>query len=243
MILNFIRIKREHRFFTFEGGHRKLCYYLKKEKGITCNHKRMYRLCKLAGILLPKKKRQVFHRKKAKDIDIIRPNQQWQFDIKYGHIQEENRFFFICIFIDVFDRDIVGYYIGLKCTGQDIAKTLKLAIESRQIQEEDRLVIRSDNGSQMTSKIFSDTVAKLPIEHEFIPVRTPDKNAFVESFNSLLEINVTAPVYFYSFAHAYRYTVDYINFYRNERIHGSLKMTPVEFSNQFKLENKVDFVA
>lgn len=80
--------------------------------------------------------------------------------------------------------------------------------------------------------LFARAAEGLPLEHEFIPVRTPNKNAYVESFNSLLEINVVAAEYFYSFAHAYKRTVEIINFYK-ERIHGTLKTTPSEYNKKY----------
>lgn len=194
----------------------------------------MYRLCSQAGILLERKKRKIRLRKLSVDRRITAPNKLWQFDIKYGFIHGENRFFFVCAFIDVFDRDIKGYHIGHHCTAEDILRTLRLALKANNIGPQDQLVLRSDNGPQMSSLKFERELLALPANHEFIPVRTPNKNAYIESFFSLLEINVMASEYFYSFRQGFERVVEFINFYRNERIHGSLKMTPLEFRRHFE---------
>ena len=71
------------------------------------------------------------------------PNQLWQFDIKYGHMYK-SQFFYLCAFIDVFMKDIMGYHIGLRCRGEDILNTLKIALKECKIEKD--LVIRSDKG-------------------------------------------------------------------------------------------------
>ena len=53
---------------------------------------------------------------------------------------------------------------------------------------DNRLVIRSDNGTQMTSHQFRRHVEELGIHHEFTPFSCPEKNAYVEAFFSLYEI-------------------------------------------------------
>ena len=59
--------------------------------------------------------------------------------------------------------------------------------------------------------------------HEFIPPSTPNKNAHIESFFSIVESEHFQTRYFRSFKEVYETTVDFINFYNNRRIHGSLK--------------------
>lgn len=241
LIIKIVNHLRENQFMQTEGGYRKLSLYLKRDYKIICNHKRMYRICKENGLLLPKvKKRRVRLRKICTSKKITRPNKLWEFDIKYGYIHGENRFYFLCAFIDVFTRDIIDYHIGLRCTAEDILRTLKLALIKENITTEHHLVIRSDNGPQMTSKLFEKTISKLPPEHEFIPIRTPNLNAHIESFFSQVETNVMAAEYFYSFRQAYKRVMEFIDYYRSWRIHGSLKMAPKEFrskQNELKLEN------
>lgn len=61
------------------------------------------------------------------------------------------------------------------------------------------------------------------LTHEFIPPRSPDRNAYIEAFNSILETEVLKVQYFNNFEEVYISMVRFIEFYNNRRLHGSLK--------------------
>lgn len=166
------------------------------------------------------------------------PDQLWQFDIKYGYIPGENRYFYICGFIDVFTRKLVDFHIGRHCKATDILRTLKSALQKQGITNEDHLIIRSDNGPQMSSKKFELELELLPCDHEFIPLATPNKNAFIESFFSVLECALLANSYFMNFNEAYAAVIEFIDFYNNTRIHGVIKQSPVELELAWR-ENRL----
>ena len=236
MIINALRSFRENKNFANGGGYHKLSEYIKRDFGYHVNDKKIYRLCKENGLLLPKKKKS--RKRKSKicaNIEVSGPNQLWELDIKYGYIHGENRFFYIMVIIDVYLRYVVGYHIGLHCTGKDLVFTLRNAINKHCANfyyKNGTLYVRSDNGTQMTSNAFIGSFGSYNegrIIHELIPPATPNKNAHVESFNSILEIEFMQPRYFWSYEQAYSETVDFINFYNCERIHGALNnKTPLE---------------
>lgn len=131
---------------------RKLTIALKKYKGIIINKKKVYRLCKELNILRPQRSVKSKHPKKIAGNRTIKGfDQLWQVDVKYGYITGEDRFFFVLSCIDVFDRSIVDYYMGLSCTANDAADTLKKALWFRNLYYKDtKPVIRSDNGPHPT---------------------------------------------------------------------------------------------
>lgn len=229
-IVALIEQYRAMKFFDNEGGYRKLGLYLRRDYDLVVNHKKMHRICKAHGLGLPLRRGQKQkHRRLSSNRQVTGPDQLWQFDIKYGYIQGENRYFYICGFIDVFTRKVVDFHIGLRCTAQDILVTLRRALKIRGIDDSHHLIIRSDNGPQMSSKKFEQELLLLPCEHEFIPTATPNKNAFIESFFSVLECALLAKSYFMTFAEAYKAVVEFIEFYNLKRIHGSIKMSPQDF--------------
>lgn len=236
---------RDRKEFINGGGCKKLSAYLLRDYNYRVNHKKVYRLCKENKLLLPgKKKRQKNRHKKISQNRIItEPLQMWELDLKYGYIHGEKRFFFVMAIIDVCMRFIVDYYVGLRCTGKDLAFTLSCALKKFDIPEKNQLVIRSDNGPQMTSKVFMNHIEDLgekQILHELIPVRTPNKNAHIEAFNSILEIEFFHPRYFNSYGQAYKEVVDFINFYNYRRVHSSLGMkTPMEVYNSYKMKEEL----
>ena len=220
------------------AGYRKLTKMLRRDHGIYVNKKKIYRICGEIGILLEqrsKASRPV--RIIARNRVITRPNQLWQVDLKYGYVDGERRFFFVLAFIDVFTRKVMGVHVGLRCQAGDLRNTLARAIVAEQITAEHGLVIRSDNGPQMTATEVSRWLATLEekLSHEFIPIRTPNKNAHIESFFSILELEFLMVRYFSTFADAYEKTHEFIRFYNKERIHGSIgDITPAEAMDKHK---------
>lgn len=223
--------------FANGGGVKKLVHYLKDDYRFIVNHKKLYRLCKEEGLLLPRKKKlkKNFKKLPASNHVVKAPLRVWQFDIKYGWIQGENRFFYLLAFIDVFSREIIDFYIGLNCKGESLVNLLDSALAKAGIEDPIGLVIRSDNGSQMTCKAFRKKVEDLGLEHEYIPPATPNKNAYIESFFSIYEIEFLQVRYFANFQEAYKQTMEFIEFYNTKRKNGSLKMmAPLDFKKCYK---------
>lgn len=99
------------------------------------------------------------------------------------------------------------------------------------------LTIRSDNGPQMSSNRFHFYLKKLEqkLSHEFIPPRSPNRNAYIEAFNSILEIEVLQVRYFESFKVVYQGIMEFIEFYNNRRLHGSIGFkSPMMFIKAIK---------
>lgn len=236
MIRERLRKYRERAEFHNWGGYKVLSRYLWRDHGLRVNAKKVYRLCREEGLLLPrfKRKRRKYQRV-CMNRRITSPNQLWEFDIKQGCIHGENRAFYLLAFIDVFSREIVGCHIGLKCRAIHLKMALEEALRGQRIGRDNRLAIRSDNGSQMTSHEFRRYVEERGLDHEFTPFSCPEKNAYVESFFSLYELEFLQTRYFRSFREAYEQTLDFIGFYHRERLHGSLfYLPPMEFKEKRK---------
>jgi putative transposase len=216
----------------FSYGYRKLTVLLKRDYHLVINKKKVYRLCKQEQILRPQRKLKNKHpRKLARNRTITESNQLWETDIKYGYVHGENRFFYILSIIDVYDRMIVEHFKGLSCTGEDAAATLKRALIRRKLVNSVRKpAIRTDNGPQFICEAFEQACLELKIEHERIPCRTPNKNAHIESFHSILEDDCLSRYEFKTYAEAYEKVSEYLKFYNKIRIHGSIRdMAPEAF--------------
>ncbi|MED4400053.1 DDE-type integrase/transposase/recombinase [Metabacillus fastidiosus] len=125
-----------------------------------------------------------YPRKLARNHVITGSNQLWEMDIKYGYIEGEDRFFFVLSLIDVYDRSIIDYHIGVHCIGYDAGQLVQRALfKCQQFNNEKKPVIRTDNGSQFISIAFQAACETLKVEHERIPPRTPNMNAHIESFH------------------------------------------------------------
>ena len=210
------------------SGYRKLKELLRQKYRLVINKKKVYRLCKELGILLPQRERKhPVPRKIARNRVVTGPNQLWQMDIKYGYVAGMDRHFYMASIIDVFDRRIVGYHRGKSCHAQDVVRAVQKALLGRNLHgQEQPLVIRTDNGPQFKSKEFYECCQQMKLEHERIPNKLPDKNAYIESFHSILEKECLRWNCFETFEQAFEAVDRFMNYYNTERLHGSLKYLP-----------------
>ncbi|MBO9131534.1 IS3 family transposase [Bacillus sp. 165] len=213
-------------------GYRKLTYALRRDYQLVVNHKKVYRLCKELNILRPQRRLRLRHPKRlARNRTITHSNQLWEMDIKYGYIEGEDRFFFVMSVIDVYDRSIVEYHIGTSCTAKDAIHTVQRALwKRRQFEEDTKPVIRTDNGPQFVSHAFEEACQEFSMEHERIPPRTPNMNAHIEAFHSILEEECFRRNVFDTYGEAYQIVSEFIHFYNERRIHSSIGYrSPTEF--------------
>lgn len=223
-------------------GYRKLTKLIRRDYGLIINKKKVYRMCKELDILRPQRQKKVtYPRRLARNRTITTSNTLWETDIKYGYIEGEQRFFFILSYIDVYDRSIIDYHIGLSCTGKDATQTLQRALLKRQLYDElEKPVIRSDNGPQFISHAFEQGCEKFEVEHERIPPRTPNMNAHIESFHRILEDECLSRFQFETYEEAYNEVSKFMKFYNERRMHSSiLDFSPLEFYQKQQTETLV----
>lgn len=160
-------------------------------------------------------------------------------DVKYGYISGEDKFFFQLSLIDVFDRSIIDYHIGLSCKASDACNVLRNSIRKRNIYGGLRTPkIRTDNGPQFVSKEFEEFCNSNNIVHQRIPVKTPNMNAHIESFHSILKDECYSRNEWNNFKEAYETITEYMNYYNNRRRHGSIKyMAPNKFYEAIMRKN------
>jgi putative transposase len=223
-------------------GYRKLTTCLVRRYGLRINKKKVYRLCKELGVLKPQREtHNRTPRKVANNRLVTGPNQLWQMDIKYGYVTGLRRHFYLASIIDVYDRAIVGHYKGKACSTKDIIQLVHKALLKRNVfASEYPLVIRTDNGPQFCSKAFHAFSEEMNFEHERIPNRTPNKNAYIESFHSILERDCYQRNSFETYQQAFDTVDQFIEFYNKRRLHGSLHDLPPEEYLRMYLSGEIE---
>lgn len=208
-------------------GYKLLSQCIRDKHNVKLNKKKSYRLCHELGILQkPRQRVQTHPRRLPRNRIVTGSNQLWQMDIKYGYVSGLERFFYVLSIIDVFDRVIVKQYKGTSCEAKHAVQTLCYALQSRLKTGDEMPTIRTDNGPQFVSRLFGDMCESLEITHERIPPRTPNMNAYIESFHSLLERDLFSKRDFRTLEEAYELLDEYMDFYNNRKMHGSLKLKP-----------------
>lgn len=212
-------------------GSKKLSVYLRREKGILINHKKIDRLRKASGWMRKYTTRKHLYNS-SKEHMIHSPDALWQVDIKMYRTRTDG-LLQVLSFIDVYDKCICGLYIGKHCTHYDVKRTLKQAIQYRGIASS-KLIIRSDNGSQFKAKNLLTYEKELEVEHEFGIKHNPNSQAYIESFHSSCQREFEAHVLAFDKADLKNKLNAYIHYYHCLRPHGSLNnMTPFDFRREF----------
>jgi putative transposase len=217
-------------------GYLLLTECLREQHDLVINKKKTYRLCKKLDILQPQRRKKVHYpRRLARNHTVMHSNQLWQLDIKYGYVEGYGQFFFMANVIDVFDRSLVGYHIGSSCDAKQVCEAVTAALRFRLAPAESKPIIRTDNGPQFVSKAFGELCEAEGIVHERIPPKTPNMNAYVESFHATLERDLFRKTSFQTFQEAYDAVSEYVDFYNNRRKHRSLgKQSPAAFMEWIK---------
>jgi putative transposase len=221
-------------FVESEGacyGYRKLTHCLRRSFNLVISPKKVHRLCRAVHILRPARRPKHERRSTiAINRTVTRSNQLWEMDLKYGYVMGEDRFFYVLPLIDVFDRSIVTYHMGLSSSADDAATVLERALWHRRLYERtEKPVVRTDNGPQFIADRFEDACTRHGISHERIPFKTPNKNAHIEAFNGILEDECLKGYEFLTYTEAYEAVVEFMGGYNEVRIHSSLKYkTPSE---------------
>ena len=224
----------------FPYGYRKLAKCLKDEYLLKINKKKVYRFCKELDILRRQRKLKKHHtRKLAKRTKVTNSNQLWEMDFKYGYIKGADQFFFQLSLIDVFDRNIISYHLGLSCKAEDAARVLKNALAQRKLTKgmDNLPTIRTDNGPQFVSMLFGNTCKSLGLTHQRIPVKTPNMNEHIESFHSILERDCYSMNEFNSYIQVCEIISENMDYYNNSYRHESLN--DISTSNFYQaIQNK-----
>lgn len=170
---------REFIYEAIEGdgyayGYKKLTAELCDVRSLVINQKKVYRLCMEMNILAPQREVKKKHpRRLARRETVTGPNQQWQMDIEYGCIHATGRFFYQLSVIDVFDRTIVDWYLGLSRKADDACRVLQQALDNRAICAGQSMPkVRTDNGPQFIANAFEELCEARGIVHQRIPPST-----------------------------------------------------------------------
>ena len=148
-----------------------------------------------------------------------RPNEVWVSDITCFRYNE--KYYYICVIIDLYARKVVGYMIGGKNSTQLTKSTFKLAYESRHPDE--NLIFHTDNGSNYTSKSFREYLKKLGVTQSFSRPHIPYDNSVMESFFSNMKREELYRTKYRSEKEFRTAVKNYIQFYNEERPHSKNK--------------------
>ena len=170
------QLKGEHPFW----GYRHVWAQLRLVEGFLINKKRVYRLMKVHGLLVPRpaaaKASRVATRSKPRP---DRPRQWWGIDMT--KVLTESGWVYVVLVVDWYTKQVVGHQAGSRSTAVEWLVALERGLRS--FPEGVRgqgLHLMSDNGSQPTAKRFVKACRTLDITQAFTSYNNPKGNADTE---------------------------------------------------------------
>lgn len=209
--------------------------------GVCCSKKRVARLmasCGLAGRekRQSKKTTEADPAAAATNPDLLQRrfsskefalNQVWVADITYLRTWEG--WAYLATVIDLASRRVVGFAVADHMRASLVCQALEMALGAR--QPVPGLIFHSDRGSQYTSKVFRELLAKWGIRQSLSRPRQCWDNAVAESFFATLKLELVYRQPLPTRAAAHHAVFDYIElFYNRKRLHSSLGYrSPAEY--------------
>jgi transposase InsO family protein len=215
--------------------------HLLKEEGYIINRKKVYRLMKKHRLLNPKDRPSTALKTYVRYSQPYpgRPFESLEIDIKYIYIAGDNANAFLITILDVFTRKALVWDLAFSMKSDRVIELFQRLIKEylqpyNLLNEQVSVTIRSDNGSQFVAKKVRQFLQENQIFQEFIKPATPQQNAYIESFHSLVEKLVCTKFEFDSLFHARQTFEKFYDTYNNKRIIKKLKnLTPSKFFEKF----------
>jgi putative transposase len=212
----------EWRRFGYRGIHTLL-----RREGFKANHKKIYRLYRLAGLSVRRRKRKrVLLGRGNPQAVLARVNQRWSMDFLSDATASGQRYR-IFVVIDVGTRECLATEVDTSLTGQRVTRVLDRIAAERGYPKE----ILSDNGPEFTGVALNQWAYEHRVIQLFIEPGRPMQNGYVESFNGRLRDECLNEHWFRGVSEARRLINEWRNTYNTIRPHSSLNgMTPVEYA-------------
>jgi transposase InsO family protein len=213
-------------------GYLKTWIYLKNELGYSVSRDAIYKLMKKHNLLNLSRKEKVKKgiRNKAEAMvpQPVTEFSYWEFDIKFVWIQGKRRNAQVLTILDVFSRWNMGQYIAFDIKQEHVVKLFQRVSTSFKLPA--KFVVRNDNGSQFVAQSVQDYLLTIGAAQEFTKPATPQMNAHIESYHSIMESSVCQRFEFNDLVEFRETMEDFQKFYNFERIHSGVGFTsPYKF--------------
>jgi transposase InsO family protein len=177
--------------------------------------------------------RMMNHREKSKppknkrpsELEAVRTNQVWSWDITYLKTTVKGIFFYLYMIMDIFSRKIVGWNIYENEDSLNARELFKNTVGNDKLPE---IYLHSDNGGPMKGATFVATLQNLGITPSYSRPGCSNDNAFSESLFKTLKYRISYPKAFYSILDAKKWTESFVNWYNTEHRHSGINFVTPE---------------
>ena len=135
---------------------------------------------------------------------------------------------------DLFGNSIRGYCLSRNNDLKLVADTLKETFADIKTEEQNPILLHSDQGFQYKSRLYERLTAKYGITPSTSRKGNCFDNAAAGNFFSHLKFKLINRVKLKDYEEAKKIIDDYIQYYNNERIQVKLEMAPLEYRSHFE---------
>ena len=196
-------------------------------QGTYMNHKRAYRLYRLAGLTLPKKCKSKRYKKRGMpERSIVRINQRWAMDFVADALYGGRKIRILTV-VDECSRECLALYVDSSITGNRVGFVLNQITLFRDLPAE----IITDNGTEFTSEAMRLWAYEHKVNQVFTDPGSPTQNGYIESFNGKLRMECLNQHILRNLYEARAIIEEWRCDYNEQRPHSSLNnLTPLEYA-------------
>lgn len=220
-------------------GYRQMTITINRTYDVNYNKKRIYRLMQILHLKSVCRKKKYNYIKSTPEVtaeNVLNrefyadaPNEKWLTDVtefKY-YVGTEVKKLYLSAILDIYDRRIVAYKIGVSNNNQLVFDTFDEAIENNPTAHP---LFHSDRGFQYTNKTFHSKLMKAGMRQSMSRVGRCIDNGPMEGYWGILKSEMYYLKKFTSQEELTQAIENYIDFYNTKRFQLKLKcMTPMEF--------------
>ncbi|HHW6577251.1 TPA: IS3 family transposase [Staphylococcus aureus] len=135
---------------------------------------------------------------------------------------------YICLFIDLFNREVVGYSAGKNKDANLVSKAIsRINHNLEQIK-----LFHTDRGKEFDNHLIDEVLETFKIKRSLSTKGCPYDNAVAEATMKAMKTEFVKQMQFENLEQLKTELFDYVNWYNNFRPHSSLQyLTPVAFKN------------
>jgi putative transposase len=149
------------------------------------------------------------------------------------YVRVEQKWHYICVLVDLFNREIIGHSAG----PHKDAKLVQTAFASVKYNLNRLQLFHTDRGGEFKNQLIDEALEAFSIERSLSDKGTPYDNAVAEATFKTIKTEFVSGHVFSSQQELDLELFDYVNWFNNIRIHGSLDyLTPKEYKHKFKTE-------
>ncbi len=157
-----------------------------------------------------------------------KPNEVIVSDLTY--VQVGAKWHYICLLIDLFNREIIGYSAGPNKTAELVQQAFhKITRPLNQIT-----IFHTDRGNEFKNKIIDEILITFNFKRSLSNKGCPYDNAVAETTYKIFKTEFIKGKKFKNLTQLKYELFDFVHWYNNIRIHGSLNyLTPVQYKNYY----------